>query len=845
MSYYANFVNNNDQLINVTILIYGSSGDYELTLADEPVVITQESSGLFAPIKSQSCTINILTDSALWDLYTTDPKGVFVNVGNKTTGKTLFNGYATPCQYGQDWTSLDVLSLECVDMLSSLKSIPYEIIGSIPEYVPVDTLISHLLGYIIGDVNDQMYNSFAWFWPKHNFNQANGNSLSTTSEFIHSMKMNEANFFDDDDEHTPWTCYEVLEEVCKFLNVSAVPYEGAVWFIDYFYAASNYWSSTYYDFWQYSLDMDVYDVQKTKPLTIAKNQYAAGTTAIGTDDFYNEISVNANRYDLNELTTDIYDDNNHISITKECNFGGNDQIWTQAHENFWGDVITDANYTTYKQYCRLKQESGWTHKYWNTQNPNATVNNYYNSNSTVTSSTQYINLPENKWLNTIGAWVLHYAHVDNQTTKPSKLDWKDVIMFQCLTDTCFSAQGGTIGYLYVQDIFDGRYEKPVLEYTMPYEMCFSPKDGKSWVVINNALWYQQNRYKNMTHNPWTNSQIDVNLYPTDTTNHKQTMYPIEEVTNAKSYYARQWYQTSGSTTSAQYSVPSNGGWSLCKYKLQIGDKYWNGSTWTTTESTFYIKYSGEASDASEGNYNFAYLSWMKPTNNATYQDQVGTDGYAIPIEASDKVSGQFKLTIYTPRLLPTEWAYSYIADEIISWYERGPVVFMKDLKVDYVYTDSENEWWLKHDKAENKDIKYYNETEDIYKYKKEEELKINCWQDGNPIAKSFPIINFTSNGTTKKEYIATVSDPTYYAADERPQEMNIVNRQLRHYEAPRKKVDVHRHHLMLPWQRVLFNQSTSGLSGTYVVDSQEIDVKNNVVTSHLVEYGDTNIYTKE
>jgi len=44
----------------------------------------------------------------------------------------------------------------------------------------------------------------------------------------------------------------------------------------------------------------------------------------------------------------------------------------------------------------------------------------------------------------------------------------------------------------------------------------------------------------------------------------------------------------------------NKGWPMLRAKLQIGDYYWNGSDWTTTDTTFWINYHKENKSVSSG-----------------------------------------------------------------------------------------------------------------------------------------------------------------------------------------------------------------------------------------------------
>ena len=843
MHYYANFKDIGMVPYQLDIYTAKGDGDVELTLCGTPAIVTYESSSLFSPIKSQSCTIEILTETAMLDLYTMDPRGIRVVIHKMDNNLVVFRGYVTPCQYGQNWTWKDTLSLECVECLSALKYVDYSYInGQYGKYVPIDTLICYLLSKVEHPDHDELQNTLKWNWPQENFKYINGAAMSSTKEMLQVSAINEANFFDDDQENTPWTCYEVLEEICKFFNVTLTMYNGQYYFIDYLNVAKEQ-HNPYISFWQYTLDKNVQSVQTQRDLNITTSMQTAGTMEIGLDDVYNKISVDANRYDINELVYDMYDKNRHKSLTVVLDFSGtgDGQTYTESHENFWGDTIIDNSVTTFKTYCVLDNAPGWKHIWWSPRSMTQYNDTDTGYSTAMNGYSQYISLPENKYINTIGATILHYAQIQAKS-KPSQLDWKDVIMFNCLTDTIKPSSTNQTGKLKVNDIFTGVFEKPVLEYTSPNEMNFSPKDGTSWIVINNKLWYQQN--KPDIHNIYPNSTGKVPVTVTDTTNHKQIMFPLESATSAPPYVARQYYYSSGSQ-SMQYSLAESlyDGWEMLQMKLQIGNKYWNGTQWTTTPSTFYIKYSGQADDASsDTNKTFSYLSWMDIVSNTTYQEKVGTDGYAIPISMNDGVCGIMKLTIYTPRLLPHgKWEYSYLQDQVLEWYERGPVVFMKDFSVDYVYTDT-SEWWLdaEHDK---KDLKYTEYTSKSYKYERIIDCKINSWQEGSPIAKSFPIAAwFENNGTINPQstiqYIATMKDEFTPNIDA-PQEENICSRQLRHYSEPRMKVKVNIPAPVAPWAHVTLSQS-SGLSNTiYVVDKQSFDLRNRNNTLELIEFGDT------
>jgi len=104
MLYYSEFKsleNHSNKVYRVELLTNNDdSTSMELKLAHRsPVVITNDSDGLFSPIKSRSCTITIVTDEIIPDLYTAENQGVTVLVKNKTDNEILFEGFLTPCAY--------------------------------------------------------------------------------------------------------------------------------------------------------------------------------------------------------------------------------------------------------------------------------------------------------------------------------------------------------------------------------------------------------------------------------------------------------------------------------------------------------------------------------------------------------------------------------------------------------------------------------------------------------------------------------------------------------------------------------------------------------------------------
>jgi hypothetical protein len=318
------------------------------------------------------------------------------------------------------------------------------------------------------------------------------------------------------------------------------------------------------------------------------------------------------------------------------------------------------------------------------------------------------------------------------------------------------------------------------------------------------------------------------------------MFPTDDATDADGYPAK--LVGNHGTWTAWHAITNNTitGWELMKFRLRIGDKYWDGSSWTTTDSTFYINFSTTLKDGSTEMDSFAFMEWNEMVSTTNYESQLGEKGYAIPITKTDAVCGQLELTLYTPR----QWPYGHATNvhyDVFRWYEFSPVVFMKDFAVKYCYTD-ETPWWLYKHQNDTEDVKYVNTTKDKYKFSKEDTLKINSWQDQRPISKSFPIVSFDNNGTEVCEYLVKTKDASNYNVKQQ-QEEQIINRQLRHYATPKKKYTCHRRTFYAPYNRIELSDA-SELDGIFVVGSQEYDIRQRNNTVELIEFGDAQIYTE-
>jgi len=315
MYYYGQIANLIDEQYFVTITTNQNMVTrIPIKFADhEPIVITTQSDSLFSPIKSRTCTLSIVTDEAIFDLYTAKVHGAEVQIiklqtdefgNNNNTG--VFHGWLTPCAYTQPYVSPgDVLQLEAVDTISTLKDIKYSLVdpNAGAQVLRMDNIFYRLF-HLAGGTGRIYFCTDSY----------SGLPADSGHPFriFQNYSVAESNFFDDDSERTPWTCYEVMEEMLRIFGFVAVSHNYDLWILQYdglsrqrginalYFEVSEFRAGpSYIDL---SIHRDVYNV------SLGKDDYASDQHSISLDDVYNKITVNDSIYEVSNITSNLMDD---------------------------------------------------------------------------------------------------------------------------------------------------------------------------------------------------------------------------------------------------------------------------------------------------------------------------------------------------------------------------------------------------------------------------------------------------------------------------------------------------------------------------------------------------------
>ena len=310
MIYVGEFADiHNKYKYQVTFETKSGSGNQEIQLSGEdPIIIRQNGDKLFDPIKTQSATVKIVSAEYLYPLYNAG-YNVSVTIKRKNYNATdytivLFYGYVTPNIYNQTYQYVDEIEIECISDLAMLKYQDYATIND-------DKMIYSVADIIKRCLNNTRYTYLYMVTPDYyGFDRdAVGQTKCTQHDILKALYLDEVNFFDDNEEQTPWTRYEVLEEIMKYLDLSLVEYQYKLMAINY---GQNWKTNDNVHSEVYNLrTLDTRNNSDTVKLyNITESSYFSSDNNVSLDETYKKIKIKANTYPYDEVFNEILDPDN-------------------------------------------------------------------------------------------------------------------------------------------------------------------------------------------------------------------------------------------------------------------------------------------------------------------------------------------------------------------------------------------------------------------------------------------------------------------------------------------------------------------------------------------------------
>ena len=279
MKYVGKFRDKKDALHTVTITTKDGTGTKTIVLCTSPFVEELEGSdnSIFKPCKYSSATVRVLTCDYMFDVFQSKAQGVSVVLTNEK-GDVEWTGFVTPNLYDMGFESdKEELEIECQDALSSLQYFKYKVLEEKAKTQSFLDIIRNIFR------NKTPYK--AMYFPSFLENIT-----------LDKLKISEQNFMDD------WTMQDVLEEICRYLNVTCVASGDEVWFI-------NYCSLNKVNYIRYKIPYSTYTVETVNSkYNVDADSYSESGGRISLLSSYNQISVISKINKYSDLLPDVFEE---------------------------------------------------------------------------------------------------------------------------------------------------------------------------------------------------------------------------------------------------------------------------------------------------------------------------------------------------------------------------------------------------------------------------------------------------------------------------------------------------------------------------------------------------------
>lgn len=770
-------INNNLYTIKITTE-NGGAIQKTLTLGGSPFTTKMDSSDdtLYKPAKYQSAKCNIITPHYNFDLYSGKAQGTKIELSDSKG--IAWTGYIEPNLYNMGFEQdREEIELSCIDALATLQYIKYT-----TDKKNIVTLLD-IINKIIKECN-----AYTGFIISAN-TQLQQNVVDS---ILDKLYISEQNFFNnkkdkETDLDVAWTCKDVLEEICRFLGVTAVAERDLVYFLDY-----DAIKNGINDYYKYQIDNSTpTKVTINFNKTITSADYSNSGSSLSIDNVYNKVQVTADLYTFNDILPDIFDSAINITADSDSTLQSSDNInngmYGEVISNDIGNTVDSKNNNMLVMIDRVKNPQKGNYSDYNVvfvkyfDNPYYKFYKYDAAGNDI--SYQSLNYTQTKSMH--GATIAKYC-VKKLDNTPS--------FFEQLALKLYNKQMSLDDWL-------ARNE-------------FSKVNFSDYIVLLNP---QDNHISNdkITNYPYFETVISdtTALFGGD------NAYLVISGNYQYHYYYDDPYPIPiGESDISEGRYAMDAGDTYLLAKLNWGNLYWNGDSWTTTDTTFKIPYMKETSSKKERRADATMFKDLKFVNTVNWR--IGTDeqGYLITLPKDGVISGLPKLTVYKP--FNPNYHSSKSGDNKGQYYKHH-CVFLKDFRFKAIIGDPTFSNVNESDTVYTNVINntYVNELDDI-------KFKICTWDNKKPNYSSVAFID--NNGQMK------FLNKTYNRAtkDFGRQEEHLIQRIYNQYNKPSVI-------LQLPLRNDnyiygLYKDTTIN-DRDFIVDYINRDYKNNSVDIKLIE----------
>lgn len=755
IGYFRSVYNNILYSVKLISLPEDSNKPFPITLSgDEPFIVNYNTSDTpFDSYRTSTATIKIVSDTYFENILPSKAQEVKVYLTNEDTGDIVWCGFLTPKIYDMEYVNCnEIIELEAADCVSVLQYIDYEPfkdMGIINMKNIIDRLCTStqlLEGYYI-PLTKKMEDGT---WLKFS-----------------NLQISETNFFSSDMEEA-WTYQEVLDEICKYLGLTAIQIGTKLHFVDYTaYNKMESYTSTYFikqSGWENNYPQSTSSILAT-PYTITENDIMGGGASISFEPIYNKIYVNCNEYNCEDFIPNIFDDKyltnrngdfyESIKIPNET-----PAIAQYPYGSSWGkqkyvdEEVSDADYT----YFHRIYDNKWWQPIYRTQSLTYADENDYTpvlGGSEITK-------------NFVGATIVDLGTVKNKYF--DQTEWAIIVANKMDYERylCISQMGNGIDAA-------GNATAYVGSITNTHTVFELKPNFKSRCLVSKNAYLV----------------IDYNM--------------IFEKYIHRNYINPEWGTTHNKGKAGFYVKNSD-----LFLIVGIGDKYWNGSKWSTTKYAFRINSENKDSDE-------IFNTEKGIVNTVNWELNVNEQGYIIPlndVDITQVITIQILLPSYQDGIYPTQ---SSPLD-----YSWNNYCWIKDFSIKVVEPNQDQE-------VEDNDIVYENiiDEENVNKL---DDISLKITSFTNDRTPSYSNVGYVGSDNV---FLQIVVEDALSSTPQLPEE-NIIERYYSQYSTPTKKIEMTVGNNISQLQKI-YGCDVDNPTDGYVILGGEIDYLYDRQTITMVE----------
>lgn len=322
MYLYGSFTSLKGDTFTVHILTGGSSantleiGDDEsgVWFAPDPVEINSEVNDCFDHLLRQSATIRLQTTDYLGELFATTCRDVVVNIYRGET--CIFAGFVEPQSYNQPYNeALDDLEVNCIDALSALQysyyrdmhtyGVDYDALKASADNRTFQSIVAEILTGITADLDIVGGHTVRLLYDR---SKAVDDDLNNINTILSQISVSDLLFLGDSEDDV-WTQDVVLEEMFRYLNLH-IAQDGFVFYL-FDWATVKGTSNA---LWSDLLNSGYGTISTYKSVTIANEIAEDCATNISIGDVYNQIQVTCSVKELDNVIESPLDDDMLIQL---------------------------------------------------------------------------------------------------------------------------------------------------------------------------------------------------------------------------------------------------------------------------------------------------------------------------------------------------------------------------------------------------------------------------------------------------------------------------------------------------------------------------------------------------